>query len=64
MIVGISGIGLIGGSMAKAYKANSDAVIYGHDTDSSVLNIAKIYGAVDETLTKENIKDWQKQYKK
>jgi prephenate dehydrogenase len=57
MIIGIAGLGLIGGSMAKAYKANSDAVIYGHDTDSSVLNIAKIYGAVDETLTKENIQD-------
>ena len=57
MIVGIAGLGLIGGSMAKAFKANSDATVYGHDTDESTLNIAKIYGAVDETLTPDTIKD-------
>ena len=57
MIVGIAGLGLIGGSMAKAYKANSDAVVYGHDLDESTLGIAKIYGAVDETLTPDNIRD-------
>lgn len=57
MIVGIAGLGLIGGSMAKAFKANSDAQVYGYDTDSSTLAIAQIYGAVDRELTKENMKE-------
>lgn len=56
MNVGIAGLGLIGGSMAKAFKANSNAKVYGYDIDASTLSIAKIYGAVDEDLTKENIK--------
>lgn len=57
MIVGIVGLGLIGGSMAKAFKANSDATVYGYDTDPSTSAIAKIYGAVDEDLTQDNMKD-------
>lgn len=57
MIAGIAGLGLIGGSMAKAFKANSDAQVYGYDTDSSTLAIAQIYGAVDRELTKDNMKE-------
>ncbi len=31
MKIGIVGLGLIGGSLAKAYKKNSDHVILGYD---------------------------------
>lgn len=57
MIVGIVGLGLIGGSMAKAFKANSDAVVYGYDSDASTVAVAKIYGAIDEDLTADNMKE-------
>jgi len=56
MKAGIVGLGLIGGSMAKAYKAEEHTV-YALDRDRSILEIAKIDGIVDEELTQENIKD-------
>lgn len=55
MNVGIAGLGLIGGSMAKSYKKRSDAVVYGMDSDSSVEEFAEIYGAVDKKLDKSTI---------
>ena len=55
MNVGIAGLGLIGGSFAKSYKQRSDSVIYGFDKDPSILEFAKLYGAVDETLDQESI---------
>ena len=55
MKVAIVGLGLIGGSLAKAYKKYSDAMIYAYDIDPSVVEIAQIYGAVDQPLDEENI---------
>ena len=55
MNVGIAGLGLIGGSLAKSYKKRSDAKILAADKDKTVVEFAKIYGAVDEELTKENV---------
>ncbi len=57
MKIGIAGLGLIGGSLAKAYKKYSDATVYGYDIDSSVVEFARIYGAVDETLSDSNLKE-------
>ncbi len=57
MVVGIVGLGLIGGSMAKAYKKNAGISVYGADRDESVLNAAMEWGAVNQKLTKENLKD-------
>lgn len=54
--VGILGIGHIGGSFAKAYHAAGHHVLAA-DTDSMMLNFAKLSGAVDEELTRENLKD-------
>ena len=51
MIIGIVGLGLIGGSLAKAYKQTDDITVYGADIDSSVLEFAKISGAIDDALT-------------
>lgn len=54
MTVGIVGLGLIGGSMAKAYHAASWRVL-ARETDESVLGFAEMTADVDGTLTKENI---------
>lgn len=54
MIVGIVGLGLIGGSFAKAYHKAGWKVL-AHNRSRSVLDFAKISGAVDDELTKENI---------
>jgi prephenate dehydrogenase len=55
MKIGIVGLGLIGGSLAKAYKKNSDHVILGYDKAPSVVEFARIYGAVDSAMDKNNI---------
>ena len=58
MTVGIVGLGLIGGSMARAYKRAGNTVL-GEDTDESVLRYAQLLGAVDAPLTQENCTDCQ-----
>ncbi len=57
MIVGIVGLGLIGGSLAKAYKRDVSCTVYGYDKDYSIGEFAKLSGTVDMTLTAQNIKD-------
>lgn len=54
MTVGIVGLGLIGGSFAKAYH-NAGHTVLAADTDRSVLAFAGISGAVNGELTQENI---------
>ena len=56
MTVGIIGLGLIGGSMARAYK-NSGFTVLGCDINDVVLSWAKLNGIADENLTKDNIPD-------
>ena len=55
MTVGIIGLGLIGGSMAKAYKENSGATILAADRDSTIVEYARLQGTVDGELTAETI---------
>lgn len=52
--VGIVGLGLIGGSFAKAYHVAGWKVLATNRTER-VLEFAKIGGDVDDTLTNENI---------
>lgn len=54
MIVGIVGLGLIGGSAAKAYKA-AGHIIYAYDINESVTGFAHLEGIVDEVLSAANI---------
>ncbi len=54
MTVGIVGLGLIGGSFAKAYSAAGHTVL-GLDTDNSTLSFARLSGAVAQELDKNNI---------
>ena len=57
MNVGIVGLGLIGGSLARAYKQNSDAKIFALDTGDGIVDIAKIAGVVDGELNADTIRD-------
>ena len=49
MTVGICGLGLIGGSMAKAYRASGHTV-YGHDINEAALGYACLAGIADGRL--------------
>lgn len=57
MTVGIVGLGLIGGSMAKAYKASGEWRVLGLDRDETTLSFSILAGAVDAPLTKENLSE-------
>ena len=57
MTVGIAGLGLIGGSLAKAYKQSGEHRVLGFDADRSVMGIAALAGAADGELTLETVKD-------
>ena len=54
MKVGILGLGLIGGSMARAY-AVAGHTVYAADLDESTLSFAMLSGAVHERLEEETI---------
>lgn len=54
MTVGIIGLGLIGGSMARAYKANGHTIL-GHDINDVVLSWTQLNNITDEKLSEENI---------
>ena len=54
--VGIVGLGLIGGSFAKAYHA-AGWTVYASNRTKSVLDFAILAGEVNVGLTKENVKD-------
>ena len=54
MIAGIVGLGLIGGSFAKAY-AEAGHTVLGCDADSTTLSFAQLSGTVSAPLTAENI---------
>ena len=56
MIVGILGLGLIGGSLARAY-AIAGHTVYAANRNQDILAFAQLAGAVDAPLTDENIKD-------
>lgn len=54
MIVGIVGLGLIGGSAAKAFKAAGHSV-YAFDINRQIVGYAGLEGTVDAELSSENI---------
>ena len=55
MIVGIIGLGLIGGSMAKAFCRSKDVTVLGWDTNHSIVEFAQIAEAIQAPLTEENL---------
>ncbi len=56
MTVGICGLGLIGGSMAKAYKEAGHRVL-GYDNNTASLGYASLAGIIDDTLENKNISE-------
>ena len=53
--VGIAGLGLIGGSFAKAFKENGNLTVYGTDLNDAVVETAINEGTLDKKLDKDNI---------
>ncbi|MBR3977852.1 MAG: prephenate dehydrogenase [Bacteroidaceae bacterium] len=54
MVVGVVGLGLIGGSAAKAYKAAGHTV-YAFDINRQIVGFAQLEGTVDTELSEANI---------
>ena len=50
MNIGIVGLGLIGGSMAKSIKARTAHTVWGSDLDHETMTMARMCGAIDGTL--------------
>lgn len=55
MIIGVVGLGLIGGSLTKAIKENTDHTVFGFDKDNSINSYALMDGGIDAVLDDKNI---------
>ncbi len=55
MTVGIVGLGLIGGSLAKAFQRRAGITVLGWDENPSILDFAQLAQAIDGALTDENL---------
>ncbi len=51
MKIAVIGLGLIGGSIAKSIRLNTEHEVYGYDIQKSVLLKAKLLKAIDDELT-------------
>ena len=57
MNIGIIGLGLIGGSMAKSIKEKTSHTVYGYDKNPETMFLAKMTKGIDESLDPDNIGD-------
>ncbi|MPM32153.1 Cyclohexadienyl dehydrogenase [bioreactor metagenome] len=55
MNIGIVGLGLIGGSMAKSTKARTAHTVWGADLDGETMTLARLSGAIDSPLAEDNL---------
>ena len=55
MNVGIVGLGLIGGSMAKSIKHRTAHTVWGADLNQETMMLSRMCGAIDAPLTEENL---------
>ena len=55
MDIGVVGLGLIGGSMAKTNRRNTPHTVLGTDTDPQVMYKARLLEAIDGDLTDERL---------
>ncbi len=56
MNIGIVGLGLIGGSLVKAAKKNTNFRVYGYDLNHDVIKRAISEGSIDDELSTNNLK--------
>lgn len=57
MIIGIVGLGLIGGSLAKATKKNTNHKVYGFDISETTVKSALKDKSINKELTSENLNE-------
>ncbi|HYE67390.1 MAG TPA: prephenate dehydrogenase [Anaerovoracaceae bacterium] len=57
MKIGIVGLGLIGGSIAKAIKQNTEYEVFGTDLQESVILKAQLLEAIDSRMTEDMVGD-------
>lgn len=55
MIIGVVGLGLMGGSLAKAFKYNTENTVWGTDINPDTVLKAKLVGAVEKELTEDDL---------
>ena len=55
MNIGIVGLGLIGGSMAKAVKNRTAHTVFGTDLSGETMALSRMSGAIDAPLTEETL---------
>lgn len=55
MVIGVSGLGLIGGSLARALSESDSHEVYGFDINRSSLLAAKLVGAIKDELNEKTI---------
>ncbi|MBR2714869.1 MAG: prephenate dehydrogenase [Ruminococcus sp.] len=55
MNIAVVGLGLIGGSLCKAIKRNTEHIVYGFDLDSTINSYALMDNATDYVLDDDNI---------
>lgn len=56
MNIGVVGLGLIGGSLAKTAKLHLDATVFGCDLNQQTMMQAALLGAIDGELTEDNLR--------
>ncbi len=57
MIIGVVGLGLIGGSLCKAIKQNTEHTVYGYDISKTITDYAILDNTVDKALDDKNINE-------
>lgn len=57
MNIGVVGLGLIGGSMAKAFKSRTAHTVYGVDLSEETMLLARLSGAVDGELNDSTLQN-------
>ena len=57
MKIAVAGLGLIGGSLAKAFGELPDIEVLGYDIDNTTIMRAKLVDAIDGVMDEENIKE-------
>ena len=57
MVIGIVGLGLIGGSLAKATKKNTNHKVYGFDISETIVKSALKEKSINKELTSENLNE-------